>query len=325
MKYIFYLCFFHFPIAENRLHYPMTSSPLNGVMASPTATRLNSEHQLLNQMQHHQSLQLHQRHQTASNAPRLPPDLLPYGQHQSLALKNSLNNSSNSSGGSGSGSGSSSGGSTVIIDHRTQTYSSNNKYEPYTASYDDDVIDAMRSIGCEDDDGGDSDSGRLFLSDDEPDLRIYHHDIVGGIGTIGSTANNSMKSTATPKPFSLLGSSCTTTMTIASGKTTTLLPSHRFKNYELSTPSSATTHPSKNNNYPFYNNGTIAGSTGVVMTSAQQAVVASMHSNFKATESVGSTSTTAAANCKPRQSIVRTSPSFSFLSTGYHQQQDNFL
>lgn len=28
--------------------------------------------------------------------------------------------------------------------------------------------------------------------------------------------------------------------------------------------------------------------------------------------------------CKPRQSIVRTSPSFSFLSTGY-QQQDNFL
>lgn len=28
--------------------------------------------------------------------------------------------------------------------------------------------------------------------------------------------------------------------------------------------------------------------------------------------------------CKPRQSIVRTSPSFSFLSTGY-QQQNNFL
>lgn len=32
-----------------------------------------------------------------------------------------------------------------------------------------------------------------------------------------------------------------------------------------------------------------------------------------------------AVNCKPRQSVVRTSPSFSFLSTGYNQQHDNFL
>lgn len=344
-KYIFYLDFllclffavFHDIDTDNRLHYPLASSPSNGVMASPTATRFNTgEHQLHNHMQHHQSvLQQQQRHHQMPSNARLPPDLLPYGQHQSLALTNSLNNSSSS--------GSSSGGSTVIIDHRTQTYSSNNKYEAYAASYDDDVIDAMKNMGKDTDDGrdddlddgdfgggcsgsGDSDSSRLFLSEkhsirrpsDEPDLRIYHHDIVVG------GANNSIKSTTSPKPFSLLGSSCTTTMTIASGKTTTLLPSHRFKNYELSTTvttPAATTIPSKNNNYPFYNNGTMAGSTVVVTTSTHQAVP-TMQTHFKSTESSSNTST---ANCKPRQSIVRTSPSFSFLSTGYHQQQDNFL
>lgn len=43
-------------------------------------------------------------------------------------------------------------------------------------------------------------------------------------------------------------------------------------------------------------------------------------------QSVQSTNSTKLIDngCKPRQSIVRTSPSFSFLSTGY-QQQDNFL
>lgn len=306
---------------ENRLHYPSSSS--NGVMPSPTTIRHNSEHQLLNQMQHHQSLPHHhpqQRQQLASNA-RLPPDLLPYGQHQSLALKNSLNNSSSSG-----SSGCSSGGSTAIVDHRTQTYSSNNKYEAYAASYDDDVINAMKNIGNDNVDG-DSDSGRLFLSEkhlirrpsDEPDLRIYHHDIVGAIGCSGS---NSMKMTATQKPFGLLGSSCSTTMTIASGKTTTILPSHRFKNYELSSTPSATTITSKNNNnYSFTNNSTMAGST-LVMTSSSHALT-SMQSNLKSTESFSNAS---APHCKqPRQSIVRTSPSFSFLSAGYHQQQDNFL
>lgn len=302
----------------------MTSSSPNGVMASPTTVRLNSEHQLLNQMHHHQSLPHHQqqqRHQLASNA-RLPPDLLPYEQHQSLALKNSLNNSSSSG-----SSGSSSGGSTVIIDHRTQTYSSNNKYEAYAASYDDDVINAMKIVGNDDVDG-DSDSSRLFLSEkhlirrpsDEPDLRIYHHDIVGGIGSIGG--GNSIKTTTSQKPFGLLGSSCSTTMTIASGKTASLLPSHRFKNYELSSTPSATTITSKNNNnYPFTNNSTMAGST-LVMTSSSHALT-SMQSNLKSTESFSNAS---APHCKqPRQSIVRTSPSFSFLSAGYHQQQDNFL
>lgn len=197
-------------------------------------------------------------------------------------------------------------------------------------------------------DRGDSDNGRLlFLSEkhlirrpsDEPDLRIYHHDIVGGISSIGNSGagnGNSMNSTASQKPFSLLGSSsCTTTMTIASGKT---LPSHRFKNYELSSTSSSSLSPSassmvmpstttiatKHNNYPFYSssNGTTACST-LVMTSQAQAV-ATMQSNLKSMTET-SISNASTANCKPRQSIVRTSPSFSFLSTGYHQQQDNFL
>lgn len=292
----------------------MTSSSPNRIMASPTTIRLNSEHQLLNQMQHHQSLPHHHHHA------RLPPDLLSYGQHQSLALKNSLNNSSSSG-----SSGCSSGGSTVIIDHRTQTYSSNNKYEVYAATYDDDVINTMKNIGNDNVDGDSSDSGRLFLSEkhlirrpsDEPDLRIYHHDIVGSSGS-----SNSMKTTATQKPFGLLGSSCSTTMTIASGKTATLLPSHRFKNYELSSMPSAMAITSKNNNnYPFTNNSTMAGST-LVMTSSSHALT-SMQSNLKSTESFSNAS---AAHCKqPRQSIVRTSPSFSFLSAGYHQQQDNFL
>lgn len=317
------------------MHYPFTSSsPLsNDVMASPiittTARFNNGEHQLLNQMQYHQSPQ--QQHQQRHQ--RLPPDLLPYGQHQSLAQKNSLNSSGSS--------GSSSGGSTVIIDHRTQTYSSNssnsnNKYETYVD--DDGCIDDMENIGNNenDNDDGDNDSGKLlFLSEkhlirrpsDERDLRIYHHDIVGGIG-IGSSASNSMKLTTSQKSFGLLGASCTTTttMTIASGKTTTLLPSHRFKNnYELSSMSSSppsltsssttTTMPNKHNLYPFYNPNPMA--------SSQQSIVASTHSNLKLTsESVSVAST---ANCKPRQSIVRTSPSFSFLSNGYHQQHDNFL
>lgn len=317
-------------------------------MASPTATRFSGEHQLLNQMQHHQSLQLQQhqqhqqqRHQLASNA-RLPPDLLPYGQHQSLALKNSLNNSSSSG-----SSGCSSGGSTVIIDHRTQTYSSSSsKYDAYAASYDDDINDAMK-IRSDDDigiDDVDSDSGRLLYSSerhlirrpsDEPDLRIYHHDIVGGI-IASSSGGNSMRSSSSPKPFSLLGSSCTTTMTIASGKTTTLLPSHRFKNYELSSSAAAVTSmpaavtataptaigSNKHNNYSFYSNGTTACSTLVMASSKQAAAPMQTSPKSTASESIGNAS---AANCKPRQSIVRTSPSFSFLSTGYHQQQDNFL
>lgn len=342
---------------------------------SSTATRHNGiggEHQLLNQMQ--QQHQLLRHHPITSNA-RLPPDLLPYGQHQSLALKNSLNNSI-SSGGSSSGS-SSCGGSTVIIDHR--------KFETYatSSSYEDDILDAMKSIANDVVDSG-ADDGRLYSSEkhlirrpsdddddddddeEERDLRIYHHDL--GATTMKSTASTS----TAPKPFSLLGTSCTTTMTIATGKTTTLIPTHRFKNYELTStlPSSSSTltnsitsiHSTghtRNYNYPFYNNNN--NSQTSLMSAANSPLTAaasshhptsnnaSMQSNLKTTESMsghghtataisscgnsssngssssGSGSNTSTANCKPRQSIVRTSPSFTFLSTGYHQQQDNFL
>ncbi|XP_031625498.1 uncharacterized protein LOC116342137 [Contarinia nasturtii] len=271
--------------SDVRLHQIVSTS--SGVIGSPTSRQMFAS---ANEQSHHHQYQTMQRHHTDS---RLPPDLLPYGQHQSLVLQSSLKNSSSSSTGSST--------STAILDHRIQTHSGNNNNNNsissggssnrYAFAYTDDRLSEHL-----DDDDDESDM-QLFVRHtpiEEPDLRIYHNDNV---------------MTKTSKSYAKLNSpSPTTTATaIASNKLTPSNP-HRTTNiYEL-TPASAIL----NTNYSGGKHFTKTNSSK--MTSTLQ-----MNPVTKVMENDGG------MNCKPRQSVVRTSPSFSFLSAGYNQQQDNFL
>lgn len=127
-------------------------------------------------------------------------------------------------------------------------------------------------------------------NDSTEDLRIYHHPCNGNLAT---------------------GVASSTTSLLSSPKTLVSL-----------TPSTASAR--SNYEYTITNNGQ---SGSKISPNSQQQYYQhhqqpqppyqSMQSTTNATKIVDN-------GCKPRQSIVRTSPSFSFLSTGY-QQQDNFL
>lgn len=275
-----------------RLHQTVSTS--NNVILSPTrhiyvpATDHPSNHQTL------------QRH-AASDA-RLPPDLLSYGQHQSLVLQSSLKNSSSSSTGSST--------STAILDHRTIQTSYNNGTNTNNSINTDrsNIRFPYNSIFCDDIvDGDDEDVQQLFLRQtpiEEPDLRIYHTD---------SMMNKPLTTTATMPKYGKLNSS-SPTMSSANITTTNKLspafPSYRNPNiYEL-TPASTILNTNYINNAKHLNPRPF---------------------NSNTLKSKPTTATTIQPNrpmdpnCKLRQSVVRTSPSFSFLSTGYNQQQDNFL
>lgn len=227
-----------------------------------------------------------QRHTDA----RLPPDLLPYGQHQSLVLQNSLKNSSSSSTGSST--------STAILDHRNQIYNGNNSSNSnstasnrFAFAYTDDRLNEHLT-----DDDDENDMQQLFRRHtpiEEPDLRIYHNDI------------------KTTKSYAKLNSPSPTISTnsvIGTNKLTTSAMPHRTTNiYEL-TPASTIL----NTNYSAkqFNKINPTKTSTLQMNPVTKAI--DNHDN-------------GSVNCKPRQSVVRTSPSFSFLSTGYNQQQDNFL
>lgn len=254
----------------------------------------------------HQTLQRH-----AVPDARLPPDLLSYGQHQSLALQSSLKNSSSSSTGSST--------STAILDHRiiqtsynngtntnhsTNGDRSNNRF-PYNSLFCDELSENYHDNV----DGDDDDVQQLFLRHtpiEEPDLRIYHTD---------SMMKKASTTTATMPKYGKLNSSSPTMSSaniITTNKLSSAFPSYRSPNiYEL-TPASTILNTSYNNNNakhlnrPFSSNTLKAQPTITATTSTQP---------NRPTD----------PNCKLRQSVVRTSPSFSFLSTGYNQQHDNFL
>lgn len=223
-----------------------------------------------------------------SSDSRLPPDLLPYGQHHHqqsiLHTPGTLKTSSSSSTGSSS--------STVIFDHRNGT--------------------------CN---GGSSAGSNSRITVEEPDLRIYHNDAFmnaggGGGGGAGKSYGSKKAMAMSPSPTTSSHRSFnahkmpTTTSPVplgahtkqpvpitASASATTTLP-HRTKLvYEL-TPSAQIL------NNASYN---------------------TLHSHRHLPSATNGSGTMGGVQCKARQSVVRTSPSFSFLSAGYNQQQGNFL
>lgn len=225
-----------------------------------------------NEQSSQQSLQRH----TDS---RLPPDLLPYGQHQSiLQTQNSLKNSSSSSTGSST--------STAILDHRNQTYN-NGCNSRIAYAFSDGITEHLH-----DDDDDDHDTQQIYLRNtiiEEPDLRIYHTD-----NFMKTNTKSSYSRINTPSPTT------STSMHHSNKMTTTTLPHRTKTNYEL-TPSSQILSTNYTNSTLYSNNKNQLNTN---------------HSNVNNSSGI---------NCKPRQSVVRTSPSFSFLSTGYNQQQGNFL
>lgn len=246
---------------------------------------------------------------------RLPPDLLPYGQHQSLVLQSSsLKNSSSSSTGSST--------STAILDHRNPAYSSINNgggsggsgsggsgsgsasagssSNRFAAAFT--YTDNRLSENLDDDD--ENDTQQLFVRRtpiEEPDLRIYEFS-----DNIIKTTKSYAKLNS-PSPTTTSTSKIATNTVISTTKQMSLNAHHRPTTniYEL-TPASAIL----NTNYSVKHfNKTNASK----MSTLQMNPVSNAIDNDST------------VNCKPRQSVVRTSPSFSFLSTGYNQQQDNFL
>lgn len=264
-----------------------TSSDINGSPCRQQQYAFANEHT-------HPHLSTVQRHTDS----RLPPDLLPYGQHQSLVLQSSsLKNSSSSSTGSST--------STAILDHRNNggngsgsggsgsiSAGSSNRFAA-AFTYTDDRL----SENLDDDD--ENDTQQLFVRRtpiEEPDLRIYHSDNI--IKTTKSYAKLN-----SPSPTTTI----TTTNSVISTTKQTLMSTHRpiTNIYEL-TPASAIL----NTNYSVKH---FNKSNASKMSTLQMNPVGNAIDNDST------------VNCKPRQSVVRTSPSFSFLSTGYNQQQDNFL
>lgn len=272
-------------LVDVRLHQIVSTS--SGAIGSPN----RHMYAIANEQSHHQSTTLQRLNADA----RLPPDLLPYGQHQSLVLQSSLKNSSSSSTGSST--------STAILDHRNQTYNGNNSSNStnstttssnrFAFAYTDDRLN--EHLSDDDDDDDDTDMQQLFVRHtpiEEPDLRIYHNDI---LTTKSYTKLNS------PSP------TISTNSAIGSNKLTTAMQHGRTTNiYEL-TPAATIL----NTNYSAKQFNKINPSkTSTRQINAVTKVIDNDNSSV---------------NCKPRQSVVRTSPSFSFLSTGYNQQQDNFL
>lgn len=274
--------FFSFSLVDVRLHQIVATS--SGVVGSPS----RQTYAFANEQSLHQTLQRH----TDS---RLPPDLLSYGQHQSLVLQNSLKNSSSSSTGSST--------STAILDQRNQTHNGNNNSNSsgssrFAFTYTDDRLREHLNDDDNDDYDDDESDMQLFARHtpiEEPDLRIYHNDNI---------------ITKTSKSYAKLNSPSPTISThsvMATNKLTASNP-HRTTNiYEL-TPASAILNAN-------YNTGKHSGKTN---PSSKMSTL-QMNPVTKVVDSDGG------INCKLRQSVVRTSPSFSFLSTGYNQQQDNFL
>lgn len=238
---------------------------------------------------------------------RLPPDLLSYGQHQSLVLQNSLKNSSSSSTGSSS--------STAILDHRIIQTSYNNGTNTNSSTNADRSSNRFPYIFCDElsenyhdnVDGNDDDIQQLFLRQtpiEEPDLRIYHTDSI--------IKKASTSTTVTMPKYGKLNSSSPTMSSAnitATNKLSSAFPSYRSPNiYEL-TPASTILNTNYNNNGNHFNRPINSNALKAQPTTATP-------TQFNRPMD---------PNCKLRQSVVRTSPSFSFLSTGYNQQQDNFL
>lgn len=302
-------------LADARLHQIVsTSNDINGSSSPCRQQQQQQQHHpqyAFANEQIHTHLSSMQRHTDS----RLPPDLLPYGQHQSLVLQSSsLKNSSSSSTGSST--------STAILDHRNPAYSSTNNgggggsssggsgstsggsSNRFAAAFT--YTDDRLNENLDDDD--ENDTQQLFVRRtpiEEPDLRIYEF----SDNIIKTTKSYAKLNSPSPTTTTSSSSKIATNTVISTTKQMSLNTHHRPTTniYEL-TPASAIL----NTNYSVKH---FNKSNASKMSTLQMNPVSNAIDNDNSN----------AVNCKPRQSVVRTSPSFSFLSTGYNQQQDNFL
>lgn len=280
-------CAGHSTLAEIRHHQIVStahsaivsSSPTRHLYTTPTTTTEQTIERPL--------------HRSADS--RLPPDLLPYGQHHQTILHTpgTLKNSSSSSTGSSS--------STVLFDHRSGSSCNGSSNSRIAFAVSDNSSD-LHSI-----DGNDVNTDtQIYLRStiiEEPDLRIYHNDTFINVGKMYGKKVGAMSSSSSPSPTTSSRSfgshkfpmtTATVTATAAPPITTTL--PHRTKiTYEL-TPSAQILN---NANY------------------------STLHTHRNVVNAAGAGG--GGVMCKARQSVIRTSPSFSFLSAGYNQQQGNFL
>lgn len=225
---------------------------------------------------------------------RLPPDLLQYGQqqHQTQSFQSSSNHNSSSSTGSNT--------STVITDHRNQSYTSSgvNSNSINRCTY-------MYSDGGTGSGSGSEHSERdnkylAYTPIDEPDLRIYHNDIVKKPSNSYAVLNSTLTLTASRSSANKRIIESPTSIRSANMYELT-------QSSAISNPNYSSKHMTKTNPV-FFSGSTVAVDSATATTSSSPSpkVVSNNH-------------------CKLKQSVVRTSSSsYSFLPAGY-QHQDNFL
>lgn len=238
----------------------------------------------------------------------LPPDLLPYGQHQAITIHNSLASSSSTKG--------------------TFTTSSpmlSSKHIAFASSFDDDINHGLiinNDYRLHENRGTDNADGAFPLADnylsrrtsDEIDLRIYDTDKEPHHRKFYASTSK-----AASEPNAAASMTTNTRTVIATGKSL-MSPIRNIDSYARSASLAAECAAfARTTASPYYSANpslsTAKVSVAVPHSSVQQPSLVKLSDN-------GGTNV---SNCKPRQSIVRTSTSFSFLSTGYNQQQDNFL
>lgn len=282
---------------EKHRHQTAANGSGRFVLSPNAASYADSEHQ--SQHQFDVSSRFHRPIIGSADSHR-PPDLLPYGQHQSVTIENSLAN--NLAGNFGT----------------TSSVLSHNKHHTFDASsFDDDVNHGLiinndyRAHGMN---FFETSSAAQLLSDkhsmrrpsDEIDLRIYDLDEMASHRNLHG-AN---------EPSAVASMTTNTRTVIATGKA--IVSPNRVR-HSPSTASMA----SKSNASSFHNIHSLANAKkSSATTMAGQPMQQPSRLKFSDNGS------TTVSNCKPRQSIVRTSStSFSFLSTAYHhnQQQDHFL
>lgn len=258
----------------------MTSSP-SGRESPMSQHYIEVDRQLVTQVSHPQQQMTTPRYH--SSDARLPPDLLPYGQHNSTSIggtkckmfatttdSNSLDRS-------------------LFIDNSLRSCDTGTDKMVICTTIGDNIATGRGSPFSGD---------RHYIrrqSDDEKDLRIYDTEDFLTTKSYGFTSTINARA-----PTATMGRNLTS--------------ANRNCNYEMTTTLNNSNSIGKMAQ-PFYNNS--------LLTSTTKVTVASHHQPMNATNSIEA-GQSSANNCKPRQSIVRTSTSFSFLSSGY-QQQDNFL
>lgn len=277
-------------------------SSQNRCIMSPTRKLFASANE--QQQQQHQLHDSNQQSLQRHADSRLPPDLLQYGQqHHSLSYQHNAQNNSiyNSIDGT----------STESLDNHRNQINTNNGV--ITTNKKRSTFIADRIVENDDDDDN------KFLSyapDDEPelpDLRIYHDDNVK----------------KPSKSYAVLHSKLTSSLSKSTSKRMIEQPSSNRNIYEISPSSTIISNTNFSSKHFTKPNAAFLSGSGSVMAGeiATTSTIASSSRSSSpkiiSNNTSGSSITAVNANCKLRQSVVRTSSSYNFLPTGYHP--DNFL